>query len=431
LRIKVKGRLTEKTAFCPSCSAPLSGSVPQGDGLPALEKPERPSRSCAGIVLAVLALGMGVAAMPAALAIHEHLGLALAGLGLLLGVVGMFTAVLRGRGAGFGLSLAGTAVCGSVLVVSWMLFTKGVLPDAHQPQADAAKKDNGGGAVTDEQPAPNAGSGSRPDSPDGIANKKVADLVRDLMSERNADRIRAAEQLGKLKEEGRPAARALCEAAVSPDQPVRQAALEALEKVHPSLYKSVLTLIVDSNWYNHVQAAQAIGAMGEDGRPAAPVLLAHIKWLTQSHSGRPDGVFAGQFFSDDPVVADIAALREIAPNEEATARAIIGLTASGEEYGGAGWKYRKAAATALGDLAKAQPRQRPAMVKALVAATDYHYPRTNAIDRELAIAAMTSLGRIGPDAQVAIAQLKKLKLSSDATIRQAASAALEKIEPQR
>jgi hypothetical protein len=68
-------------------------------------------RSWAGIAFAALALTHGLAAMPVAIVSNLHLGAGLAGIGVLLGAFAMFTAVLRGRGRGFWLSLVSTAVC--------------------------------------------------------------------------------------------------------------------------------------------------------------------------------------------------------------------------------------------------------------------------------------------------------------------------------
>jgi HEAT repeat protein len=449
LRIKVKGRLTEKTAFCPSCGADLRGPVSQGDSLPGLEEPERPARSWAAIVFAVLALGMGVAAMPAALAYHEYLGPTLAGMGLFLAIVGMFTAVLRGRGAGFGLSLAGTAVCLSVLVVAVMLFGRGILRDAHQARAENTKQaDDDTGRVEKGRPAkppgdrgnaedgeaePDPGKGNRPAKPDPrtdpLGDANLTRLVRELRSERRDERIRAAEELGKLKDKARPAARALCEAALDAEESVRQAALEALEKVHPSLYKHVSTFLLDGNPQNRAEAAKSIRFMGKEGNAAAPLFLVQIKkdcyprrYLNEAARTRP---FI-EFVSEDVVLVDLATLRAIAPDESSTLSIIVEL-ATYEGENGEGSQVRAAAATAIGELANRRPEQRPEMIRALLAAAQFHSPRGNMMDSKTSTAALNALAKIGPEAKDAIPVLKKLKLSQDMAIREAAAAALEKI----
>ncbi|HJT78565.1 MAG TPA: hypothetical protein VJ739_15275 [Gemmataceae bacterium] len=128
----------------------------------------RPAGSCAATALAMLALAAGGAAMPVAVVNDQLLGVGLAGLGALLGVVGMFTAVLRCRGRGLGLSLAGAAVCGSVLFAAVMLPGKNASPDDRGTQAEPAKQGHGdaGGAA---QEGPKEG-------PDGQASSKPGEV---------------------------------------------------------------------------------------------------------------------------------------------------------------------------------------------------------------------------------------------------------------
>jgi HEAT repeat protein len=430
LRLKVKGNLAGRTAYCPGCGQQLSGPARQG-GRASLEQPERPEHSWAGAVFAVLALGIGIVAVPVTVAFDQRSGAALAGPGLLVGFFGMFAAVLRGRGAGFGLSLAGTVVCGSVLLAALGLFGGGTTADDRRAGVGTARPADDDNKVGQEQPAPGKGKppakpDPRPGPEDRGLGPKLAKLVRDLKSERSADRIRAAEQLGKLKEEAKPAARALCEAATASEESVRQAALEALEKVHPRLYKPVSTLLVDNDAGNHLQAALDIKGMGEDGRAATPVVHAHLRRYR-----RPGD--EGMFWrgGGELILGDMAALRAIAPDEPNTVKVMIELTTyEGQLYQGG--QVRAAAATALGDLATRQPDRRDEIVKALVAATQYRPNYGNEWTEQPAmIAAITALGQIGPYASEAVPALRKLNLNPQRPIREAASAALEKIEPQR
>src|SRR5205807_5692732 len=66
-------------------------------------------------------------------------------------------------------------------------------------------------------------------------NPTISRLMSALRSEHNVDRIRAANELAKLGQAAKSAARALCAAATDEDGEVRQSAIEALEKVHPAL----------------------------------------------------------------------------------------------------------------------------------------------------------------------------------------------------
>jgi DNA-directed RNA polymerase subunit RPC12/RpoP len=116
-------------------------------------------RSWAGIALALLALALGVSALPLGLVYSSQpLGIGLAGLGVFFGIVGLCTAVLRGRGRGFGLSLLGAAVCGSALAVGIMLLGKGHAPDDRWAQFDTALRN---------------GADNRKDEPGGGREAKV------------------------------------------------------------------------------------------------------------------------------------------------------------------------------------------------------------------------------------------------------------------
>jgi HEAT repeat protein len=427
LRLKVKGNLVEKTAYCPGCGQELSNLVCQsGDAVPS-EEEERPSRSWAAVVFAVVALVVGAAAMPVGVAFDRPIAPVLAGVGLSLGMLGMFTAVLRCGGRGFGLSLASSAVCGLVLVVALMFFGKGTPPDDRGAIAEAANQADDG-HVDAGKPANPPKPGPGHDPAGGISDPKIAKLVRELRSDRPANRIRAAEELSRMKEKARPAARAICEAATDTDESVRQAALEALEKVQPALYEPVLTLMVDGGRNNQARAARIIEQMGEDGKPATPVLLAHLRL--------------------HPAVADIKALRVVASDDPATAVLLLELmTYGGQRPSDEGWQIRNAATAALRDVAKSQPSQRREIVKSLVAAIrnaqttaegasgrhPLHIEDIVAAEQsfQTAIVAINTLAEIGPDAKEAVPELKKLKLSPSASMRRAAIAALERIDPQR
>jgi hypothetical protein len=401
---------------------------------------------------------MGVGAMPAALMFSQVLGPALAGVGVMLGIIGMFTAVLRARGAGFVLSLAGTAVCASVLFAALLMLPKGMLQlDRRQALAGTAKQDSGEARATGvkrpkasstgregvreaeiepnpEKPRPRATGRERPpadpgqgaDTEDSIGESKVTRLVRDLKSETRGDRIRAAGELGRLKEKGRPAARALCELALNADLDLRQAALEAMEKVHPSLYKSVATLLLDREQHNQLEAAQAIKEMGQEGNAATPVLLSHLR---ANCPARQEGGarFVPRNVNEHLAVIDMGALQAVAANEPETVKLMVEL-ATFEGQFGEGGQIRPAAISALTELATKQRDQRPAVVKALMAAAQFQSRVGRWQDQQTCIAAINALGAIGPDARQALPDLKKLKLSPDMSIRQAASEAVEKIE---
>jgi hypothetical protein len=98
-------------------------------------------------------------------------------------------------------------------------------------------------------------------------------LVRDLKSKRVADRAKAADGLGPLAEKAGLASRALCETLLDTPPQVRLAAEHALEKVNPAIHRLVVPIVVDKDLRERVPAIQRVGALGEEGNPAVPVLV--------------------------------------------------------------------------------------------------------------------------------------------------------------
>src|SRR5262249_62096092 len=93
----------------------------------------------------------------------------------------------------------------------------------------------------------------------------------------NEEKIKAAEELAGMGEKAQPAARALCEMALSSSEKIQRAALNALEKGHPDLHGSVFVLLVDANAENHVRALSKLARLGDQGKPAVSVIFHRIK----------------------------------------------------------------------------------------------------------------------------------------------------------
>jgi hypothetical protein len=257
-------------------------------------------------------------------------------------------------------------------------------------------------------------------------------LIRDLRSKDRPTRIRAANRLGQMGEAAKPAARVLCSVATQDSEELRQAVLEALEKIQPALVKPLTTLLVDQNVYNCQQAAQQLALMGGPASPAIPVLIWHARNAPTRFNAYP-GV--------GMIATDIGALAKIGGTDPTAVRAIIGHALSpvskdptgfrGPLPGqGAASQERHAAVRALGELThlenKGSLRKEvvDCLIKILVDCQEeglYH-------SSGLTIPAIQSLSQYGADAKAAIPLLKKLKLHDDMQIRESATAALEKIE---
>ena len=76
---------------------------------------------------------------------------------------------------------------------------------------------------------------------------------------------------------GEGAARPLCDAMLDKDDKVATAALVALEKAHPKLYKPVAKLVLDADLKNQAKALEELSAMGAAALPALGLLVARCR----------------------------------------------------------------------------------------------------------------------------------------------------------
>jgi len=433
----------ELAAIAPAMTVPAS---------PPEINPERLRWSLPVFLLGSIALLLGMSAVPVAIvSARNFLGALAAGVGFLLGMCGLLAALARRRLPS--MPVVGLVVCiSATLAVALMARgPSGWFGRLTEQQAKAARPDRKGerpeeeGTREPDREASQAEPGrtdregrneeaskgrtrrhEEEESPAERAPKRspppkteLDRTIEQLKSEKRDDRVAAAERLRKMGEKARPAARALCEAIVSPSESVRRSALEALEKVDPALYKQVVLLVVDENVYNHVQASNALSVMGVEGAAAVPVLLAHAKKVYSVEYDFPHV---------EVLIADIAALAKLGPGEPEVVELFKELTKFQKDRFGRyrGWQVRTVAISALVATGKAQPDRRKELVPVLVAATESTDSRQQ--DETTSIAAIKALGEFGADAKAAIPALKKLKFSSSMPVREAARAALDKIE---
>jgi HEAT repeat protein len=266
---------------------------------------------------------------------------------------------------------------------------------------------------------------------------EVEKLAKGLKAKKWMERVKAAEGLGKLGDKASGAARYLCEACADGTKEVRDAALEALEKVAPKLYKPVVALVVDNKVGNHVGASRELAKLGDDGKPAVPLLYEHVRFAIKSASVKdnPPASFPLTLtWQDGSTYFDthFETLSKLAPDENTVK--VIGSAANLElaarNPNSVGIMHR-AAIQALKKLAESQEACRKPMVPVLIKALDS--PAIPAVEKKQPfamhnIAAIEALGACGPVAKDAIPALKKLKLDESEKVRKAATDALEKID---
>lgn len=242
------------------------------------------------------------------------------------------------------------------------------------------------------------------DAPD----ERVALLVKYLRSTDASIRVKAANSLRQVgPAAAAQAGSALCQATFDTSPQVRQAALEAIEKVLPKLYKPVSTILIDSDAAKRTAAFDELKKMGGDAEPVAPLLAGMIRRdAFRQGEGASLNVtqcisILGETNTKNPevfkVLADQAAFARM---ENARKQAIL------------------TALQSLTDDDAALRKQVYGLFRASM--TD-----TNA---EIALLAIRHVATYGGEAKEALPVLKKIKLSGNAQIRDAASEAVEAIE---
>ena len=188
--------------------------------------------------------------------------------------------------------------------------------DPPKPDGDP-KKDNQPKEEPTGRPDPKPADGS-------VLPANLKPIVARLGTGSADDRAKAANELAEMGEKALPAARALCEAALIPDQKVARAALLALERVHPQIQKPVFVLLVDEAAANHQKALTDIGQLGSQGKAAIPVLVNEIK-RCQELLTQP-GARWGQQTLLQVTNQTLRTLAKIGPEDPITVKTVVDLT---------------------------------------------------------------------------------------------------------
>jgi HEAT repeat protein len=244
------------------------------------------------------------------------------------------------------------------------------------------------------------------------ASPELAALIKNLHDKQSKVRIKAAEDIGKLGEEGAPAAKALCEAMMDRSPKVETAALDSLEKVRADLYKPLSTLVLDATPAKQLAAIKEIGLMGDKPGPAVNLLLTRLR----SELAKPQYALRGRGLSEISL-AYFAAFRQIKPDEPEAIKLFKVMAGVSERDSYA----RLESLTFLEEWAGEDESKRKEILSLLNAGLDDAVCQLNCIQ---------TVGGYGALAKDFVPKLKKLKLSSIEQIRDAAGAAADRIENQ-
>jgi uncharacterized Zn finger protein (UPF0148 family) len=260
-------------------------------------------------------------------------------------------------------------------------------------------------------PAPRSATPKEADSDSARSNDAfVSRLCRDLKLHDKQTRFAAMDSLAKLGSKGKGASRTLCECLLDQQKEVMVKAAGTLREVNPELHDRVMPMMVDKEYQNRITALRQLGAMGEEGRPAVPILVYFKGSILQ---GGQAGMHPPSYVSNPHAGLVVEVLGAVAPKDLTwTKQLSIWFRTDTNPY------VRAKAAGLLAQVDEAKVATE-LLVKKLAIETDLN----------VRLAIINALGAIGPDAREAEKALSA-RASADTSdeIRAAASRALKRIK---
>lgn len=233
--------------------------------------------------------------------------------------------------------------------------------------------------------------------------KKIEEILKGAslkLQDKNPQvRYKTAKQFAKLPvfpESKEILGEAVCQAILDPSPDVKTAALEALEKIDPTVHPHMVTLMIGQN---KALAIHELGTLGKKAKSALPVLI----YYHQTGKGKEFSTVLGHLLFLDP-------LTKIAPSDKRISQLVLNEVAKKTS------SYTRS--YALTFLDKIDVDTTVKLDVLLIALND----------GDSAVEVIAAIAKIGPDAAKAVPALNKLKFSPDDVVRQAAIKALSKIE---
>lgn len=250
-------------------------------------------------------------------------------------------------------------------------------------------------------------------SADDVDLQKLGVLAGDLKAKSAKVRKAAAEEIGKLGKAASPAARQLCDAVLDPNRDVSLAAFSALEKVSPEVHKPLATIMLDRDESNKLDAIKSLGKLGEKAQPLGGVVT---QWLVTASKTQPDGPDRYEF--NNRVEALTAAVVKMRPENPDDIKAFMKLAGPLNKNS----TIRLGALKVLTEWAERGKDERrrdilPVLKSGLTTGMPLH--------------CLEAAGSYGDLAADLLPTIRELKLSSDKSIRDAATKAAAKIEAKK
>jgi hypothetical protein len=246
----------------------------------------------------------------------------------------------------------------------------------------------------------------------------VKRLIAKLQTGTDEEKIKAIEELTQMGLMARSAARALCEIAASSPKEVSRNAILALENVCPDLKEPVFILLIDNQAANHIKAINTLTNLGEQAKPAVPVVLHQIRKCKEQLANFRGGGW-GQPTLVQVISHHMSCLVEVAPEDPEVLRAISDLTLfSPNQFGARSTPFRQNGIELLGELADKHVEHREKILRTLVSILNDASKKTNSkndfdvfqglAEIESAAAAVNSCGAEGKKVMAKeVAQIQK------------------------
>jgi HEAT repeat protein len=100
----------------------------------------------------------------------------------------------------------------------------------------------------------------------------IKENALNLRSKKASERVKAAQVLAELKEDGKPVRGILCRAMLDQNVDVRVAAADALKSIDPKMQYLAVGLVTDDNSVGYAGFLTKIQQLEEDGEPLSPLV---------------------------------------------------------------------------------------------------------------------------------------------------------------
>jgi hypothetical protein len=262
-------------------------------------------------------------------------------------------------------------------------------------------------------------------------SREVQGLIDELRAKDAKTKVAALNELRGKGEEAEPAAEAIINCLLDSSEKVVLAAVEAIEKVRPDLYKPLSNLVLDDSPDGRQRAAAQLGAMGDKAVPAKSLLVTLLRTAMANLDGPPDPrefSHARGKLSPIAAVTLIEAIRKIDPDDPEPIKALKELAKNlGDETAHRGlWRAGIAPDDALLSLHK-WAGDDEGRRKELLPLLKTILNREPVYALVLALRICADYGELAKGMSETI---RKLKLHQDERVRDAAKKALDRIEGQ-